>query len=62
MCAGFPKGKPDGHCLINRGTRDAWYLEVGDRNPGDKGTYTDDDLTVTAVTTYQSAKNDGTPY
>ena len=62
MCAGFPKGKPDGHCLVNRGTRDAWYLEVGDRNPGDKGTYTDDDLTVTAVTTYQSAKKDGTPY
>ena len=32
-CAGFPAGRPDGHCLVNRTNRDAVYLEVGDRRP-----------------------------
>ncbi|SDG72178.1 cupin domain-containing protein [Roseospirillum parvum] len=44
MCAGFPKGRADGHCLINRGLRDAVYLEVGDRAPGDVVTYPDVDM------------------
>jgi uncharacterized cupin superfamily protein len=26
MCAGFPKGKPDGHHIVNRSQADAWYL------------------------------------
>src|SRR5215470_3996132 len=33
MCAGFPAGKADGHCLVNRSTLDAVYLEIGDRDP-----------------------------
>jgi uncharacterized cupin superfamily protein len=44
MCAGFPAGKADGHCLVNRTDRDAVYLEVGDRRPEDAVTYPDDDL------------------
>ena len=44
MCAGFPAGKADGHCLVNRTQRDAVYLEVGDRRPEDAVTYPDDDL------------------
>jgi uncharacterized cupin superfamily protein len=44
MCAGFPAGKADGHCLVNRTGRDAVYLEVGDRRPEDAVTYPDDDL------------------
>lgn len=44
MCAGFPAGKADGHCLVNRTSRDAVYLEVGDRRPEDAVTYPDDDL------------------
>ena len=44
MAAGFPAGKADGHCLVNRSGRDAVYLEVGDRRPGDEVTYPDVDL------------------
>lgn len=44
MCAGFPAGRDDGHCLVNRSTQDAVYLEVGDRTAGDTVTYPDDDL------------------
>ena len=36
MTAGFPAGKSDGHCLVNRGSRDVVYLEVGDRRSGDE--------------------------
>ena len=44
MAAGFPAGQADGHCLFNRTTRDAIYLEVGSRNPEDVGEYSDVDL------------------
>ena len=44
MCAGFPAGKADGHCLVNRTDRDAVYLEVGDRRSEDAVTYPDEDL------------------
>ncbi|AUX37081.1 uncharacterized protein SOCE836_093000 [Sorangium cellulosum] len=44
MCMGFPGGDPDGHHLVNRSTEDVVYLEIGDRLPGDSGSYPDDDL------------------
>jgi uncharacterized cupin superfamily protein len=44
MAAVFPKGKADGHQLVNRGKSDVVYLEVGDRRPGDDVAYPDDDL------------------
>ena len=44
MCAGFPAGRPDGHCLVNRSDCDAVYLEVGDRRKEDEVTYPDDDI------------------
>jgi uncharacterized cupin superfamily protein len=62
-CAGFPAGKADGHCLVNRSNRDAVYLEIGDRNPQDDVLYPDNDLI--ARTTPQGrrfTKKDGTPY
>jgi uncharacterized cupin superfamily protein len=62
MCAGFPKGKPDGHHLINRSKADAWYLEIGDRSAGDRGTYPDDDLASAMVSSYKVLKKDGSPY
>ena len=43
MCAGFRHGG-SAHHLINRGSVDAVYLEVGDRLPGDAAEYPDDDL------------------
>ncbi|MGJ0509280.1 MAG: cupin domain-containing protein [Methylocystis sp.] len=43
MCAGFRAGGA-AHCLVNRTDMDALYLEIGDRAPGDCGTYPADDL------------------
>ena len=51
MAAGFPAGAEDGHCLINRGSALAVYLEVGDRSPEDLVRYPDIDLVA--------EKNDG---
>ncbi len=64
-CAGFKAGVADGHCLQNRGTRDARLLVVGSRNDSDRGSYPDIDLACDpgrysgrAVFT----RKDGTPY
>ncbi len=63
MCAGFPAGRADGHCLVNRGSRDAVYLEVGDRKPDDAVTYPDDDLFARPTPQGRRfTKKDGTPY
>lgn len=63
LCAGFPAGKPDGHQLINRGDRVAVYLEVGDRLPGDRAHYPDEDLEARATRSgYGFFHKDGTPY
>lgn len=43
MCAGFRAGGP-AHHLVNRSDADVFYLEVGDRTPGDEATYPQDDL------------------
>ncbi len=44
QCAGFPAGHADGHQLVNRGTVPAVYLEVSNRDAGDRATYPDVDL------------------
>jgi uncharacterized cupin superfamily protein len=63
MCAGFPAGKADGHCLVNRSDRDAVYFEVGDRRPEDAVTYPDDDIAGRATPQGRKfTKKDGTPY
>lgn len=46
MCAGFPGGVEDGHCLVNEGSADAVVLEVGDRDPQDDCYYPDDDMRI----------------
>lgn len=62
-CAGFPAGKADGHCLVNRTERDAVYLEVGDRRPQDAVTYPDDDLAGQATPQGRRfTRKNGTPY
>lgn len=63
MCAGFPAGSGDAHCLVNETDRDALYLEVGDRTAGDAVEYPDDDLVaVFADGRWSFARKDGTPY
>ncbi len=67
MCAGtvagFPAGKPDGHQLINRTDKDAFYMEVGDRTEGDTGEYSDIDMrAVRDDSGFLFVHKDGTPY
>lgn len=63
MCAGFRAGTGNGHRLINNTDTDVVYLEVGDRTPGDEGTYPDDDLRALLVDgVWSFTHKDGTPY
>lgn len=64
MAVGFPAGSGDGHCLINRSTKPAVYLEVGDRLPGDGADYPDIDMKVTqdANGKWVYTRKDGTPF
>jgi len=66
-CAGFPKGKRDGHHLVNRSAAPARFLVVGTRDPTDTGDYSDIDMTFgrkledgAVVSGY--FHKDGTPY
>ena len=63
MCAGFKAGTGNGHRLINETSEDVVYLEIGDRTPGDEGTYPDDDLKAMLVDgKWKFVHKDGTPY
>jgi len=63
MCAGFKAGNGNGHRLINETAEEVVYLEVGDRTPGDEGSYPDDDLKAELLEgKWQFAHRDGTPY
>lgn len=64
MCMGFRGGDPDGHHLVNRSSEDVVYLEIGDRLPGDSGSYPDDDLKAVmgADGKWQMLHKDGSPY
>jgi len=63
MCAGFPAGSGDAHRLLNRTQESASYLEIGDRTPGDVGTYPDDDLVAKRVgSQWKFFHKNGLPY
>ena len=64
MCAGFRAGTGDAHHLVNRTNEDVVFLEVGDRTPGDAGTYPDDDLHAMLGPDgkWRFTHKDGTPY
>ena len=63
MCAGFKAGTGNGHRLINETSEEVVYLEVGDRSPGDEGSYPDDDLKALLVDgQWEFTHKDGTPY
>ena len=63
MCAGFHGGDGDAHHLVNETAVEVVFLEVGDRAPGDAGTYPDDDLVARMVDgRWQFTRQDGTPY
>jgi uncharacterized cupin superfamily protein len=61
--AGFKAGVDNGHCLINRSTRDALYLEVGTRAQSERVDYPDVDCILErsgTVATYR--RRSGEPY
>lgn len=63
MCAGFKAGSGNSHHLINATAEEVVYLEIGDRTPGDEGSYPDDDLEAELVAgKWQFSRKDGTPY
>ncbi len=63
MCAGFKAGTGNGHRLINETPEEVVYLEVGDRTPGDEGSYPDDDLKAMLVEgKWQFVHKNGTLY
>ncbi|HEX4780560.1 MAG TPA: cupin domain-containing protein [Usitatibacter sp.] len=63
MCAGFRAGTGNGHCLANETQADVVYLEVGDRTPGDEGSYPDEDLKAAFVDgQWRFTHKDGSPY
>ncbi|MBD1805784.1 cupin domain-containing protein [Microcoleus sp. FACHB-SPT15] len=63
MCAGFKAGTGNGHHLINETSEDVLYLEIGDRTPGDEGSYPDDDLKALLEDgLWKFVHKDGTPY
>jgi len=63
MCGGFRAGTGNAHCLINETGEEVVYLEVGDRTPGDEGSYPDDDLEAALVDgVWRFTHKDGTPY
>jgi len=63
MCAGFKAGTGNGHHLENESSEEVIYLEVGDRTPGDEGSYPDDDLKAVWLDgNWRFTRKDGTPY
>lgn len=63
MCAGFKAGTGNGHRVVNNTSEEVVYLEIGDRTPGDEGTYPDDDLKALRVDeSWVFVHKDGTPY
>jgi len=64
MWVGFPAGTGDAHRLINQTDRDVVFLVIGDRTPGEEGTYPDIDLHARSEPdgTWRYFHKDGTPY
>jgi uncharacterized cupin superfamily protein len=63
MCAGFKADSGDAHHLKNETMEDVWYIEIGDRSPGDQATYPDDDLAVTVSNgVYSFTRKNGKSY
>jgi len=63
MCAGFKAGSGNGHRLMNETREGVLYLEMGDRTPGDEGSYPDDDLKALMVDwQWKFVHKDGSSY
>jgi len=63
-CFGFKKGQGVGHQLVNESGQKVTYLEIGDRSPGDRVEYPDDDLCAKSEQdgSWSFLHKDGAPY
>ena len=62
MCAGFPAAGL-AHQLVNRTDSDVVYLEIGDRTPGDEGSYPADNIAAKLTPGgWVFTHKDGRPY
>ena len=62
FCAGFAAAGR-AHHLVNRTEADVVLLEIGDRAPGDTGTYPEDDIAAELIGgKWRYVRKDGTPY
>jgi uncharacterized cupin superfamily protein len=64
MCAGFKAATGVAHHIVNRTQEEVWYLEVGDRTPGDGVHYPEDDIQAVLddAGKWRFTHKDGTPY
>jgi uncharacterized cupin superfamily protein len=61
--AGWKAGVANGHCLVNRSSRDAVYLEIGSRAPREVATYPDIDMRAKRDDKgMRYVRKDGAPY
>lgn len=63
-CIGFKCGSSDAHQLVNRSEEIAVYLEIGDRTPGDRVEYPNDDLVAKSTENgkWIFCRKNGEPY
>ena len=63
-CCGFKAASGVGHQLVNTSTQAVFYLEIGDRTPGDYAFYPKDDLAFgkAADGSWILTHKDGSPY
>jgi uncharacterized cupin superfamily protein len=63
-CMGFKAGTGLAHQLVNRSSKPATYIEIGDRSPNDEGGYPKDDLKAELAPdgSWIFMHKDGTPY
>jgi uncharacterized cupin superfamily protein len=61
--AGWKAGVANGHCLVNRGDREAVFLEIGTRAPRELASYPDIDLQYEREgATVRALHKSGAPY
>lgn len=60
-CAAFRRGDPNGHHLINKSSRPATILEIGNNDPQDRCVYSDIDM-IAGPGAARYRHRDGTPY
>jgi uncharacterized cupin superfamily protein len=63
MCAGFKAGVANGHCLVNKSSEPASYVEIGSRSPEEVAHYPDVDMkAVKTAGVFKVTRKDGSAF